>query len=370
MANWAAGWRLEVARLRASPWDLALLTLAPLLALLLMGALFLEGSPHQLPIAVVDADRSATSRELTRLLRASHAVQVAAEPAELEAAWTAVRRGEVWAVLHVPAGLEREVLRGEPAAVLVYRNAAFYSVSALAGRGIGSAVEALNAGLLARLAGQHGLPAVRVELPRVQATVLFNPSLSQEWFLQALLQPGTLHVLMSALVVMALARGAAPGGLGALAGQLAPHVLAFTAWQWAGTAWLCGWRGYGVAGSLALLLLGQFVLYACYAALAALVALALRDAYTGLSAVALYGGPAMTFSDATLPVAGGPLFTQIWSQALPFSAYIKLQMEQMFMGAPPADALPWLARMAGTGLVAFLLAAVLSRRRQRIEATA
>lgn len=370
MGAWAAGWRREIARLRGSPWDLALMTLAPLLALLLMAALFVEGSPHQLPIAVVDADHSATSRALTRVLDTSHAVQVAAQPADLESAWPWVRRGEVWAVLHIPAGLERDVLRGDPAAVLVYRNAAFYSVSALAGRGIGTAVEALNTELLARLGRQHGLPAVRVEAPRVQATVLFNPTLSQEWFLQALLQPGTLHVLMSALVVMALARGAAPGGLPALAGQLAPCVLAFTAWQWAGTAWLCGWRGYGVAGSLGLLLLGQFVLYACYAAVAAFVALALRDAYTALSAVALYGGPAMTFSDATLPVAGGPLFTQLWSQALPFSAYIKLQMEQMFMGAPAADSLPWLARMAAVGAVAFVGAGLLAACTARREALA
>lgn len=356
IAAWAAGWRLELARLRASPWDLGLMTLAPLLALVLLGALFHAGSADNLAIAVIDADHSATSRELTRLLRASPLVRVAAEPAGLPEAWTLVRRGEVWAVLHVPAGLERQVLRGETADVLVYRNAAFYSISAVAGRGITGALAQLNAGLLARLALQHGLPALRVEAPRVQATVLFNPQLSQEWFLEALLQPGTLHVLMSALVVVALGRGVAPGGLAAMAGQLAPYVLVFTAWQWAGTAWLCGWRGWGVHGSLPLLLLGQFVLYACYAAMAALVALGLRDTYTALSAVALYGGPAITFSDATLPVAGGPLFTQLWSQALPFSAYIKLQMEQVFMGSPAVDSLPWLGHMAAVGLVAFLLA--------------
>jgi CheY-like chemotaxis protein len=65
IAAWAAGWRLELARLRASPWDLGLMTLAPLLALVLLGALFHASSPDGLPIAVVDADHSATSRELT-----------------------------------------------------------------------------------------------------------------------------------------------------------------------------------------------------------------------------------------------------------------------------------------------------------------
>lgn len=75
------------------------MTLVPLLALVLLGALFHAGSPDSLPIAVVDADHSATSRELTRLLRASPQLYVAAEPSGLPEAWSLVRRGEVWAVL-------------------------------------------------------------------------------------------------------------------------------------------------------------------------------------------------------------------------------------------------------------------------------
>lgn len=367
---WAAGWRLECGRIRRSRWDLALLTLAPLLTLLLLGALFLQSTPRELPVAVVDADHSAESRLLRRHLAASAQVRLVAEPESLAAAWALARRGEVWAVLHIPAGTAQALHRGDPAPAVLYRNAAFYSVGALAGRGVAAAVAAANRELLPALARQHNLPGLRLELPRVQSTVLFNPQLSYEWFLEALLQPGVLHLLMSALVVMAVCRGAAPGGPLALAGQLAPYVLAFTLWQWAGTAWLCGWRGWGVHGSLPLLLLGQLLLYACYAAIAALVGLLLRDGYTALSAVALYGGPAMTFSDATLPVAGGPLFTQVWSALLPFSAYVKLQMAQMFMATPTADSLRWIVLLAGVGAGAFVLAAVIAARRARQAAPA
>ena len=92
------------------------------------------------------------------------------------------------------------------------------------------------------------------------------------------------------------------------------------------------------------------------------VALLVRDTYTALSAVALYGGPALTFSDATLPVIGAPVFTQVWSHVLPFSAYVKLQMEQMFMGSPASASLPWLALMSAVALAMFLLAGLLLRR--------
>ena len=296
-----------------------------------------------------------------------------AEPVQQGEAWTLARRTDVWAVVLIPDGLQRDALSGKQASVLLYRNAAFYSVGALASRGVSDAVAALNNQLRPQLMRAHNVPAVRLEAPRIQATVLFNPQLSYEWFLEALLQPGILHVLLSCAVVVALGRDLQPGALQAwlragggampaLAAKLAPYVLVFTLWQLAGTAWLCGWRGWGVHGSLALLAAGQFALYACYAAIAAFVALLVRDTYTALSAVALYGGPALTFSDATLPVIGAPVFTQVWSHVLPFSAYVKLQMEQMFMGSPAGASLPWLGLMAAVALAMFLLSSVLLRR--------
>lgn len=366
--------RREFAALARSRWDLALVTLAPLLVLVLLGALFFAGSARHLPIAVVDADNSNASRQLLRNLQASAQVQVAARPADLNAAWPLARSARVWAVVYVPEHLERDILAGHPASVLVYRNSSYFSLGALASRGIGEAVAGLNAQLLPQRLRDRNLPAVRIQMPRVQPTVLFNPQLSYEWFLEALLQPGILHVLMSCVIVVAIGRelegaggarawvAAAGGGvLPALASKLAPYVLIFTAWQIAGTAWLAGWQGWGVHGSLVLLLAGQLALYACYAAIAAVVALALRDTYVALSAVALYGGPAITFSDATLPVLDGPIFTQVWSQVLPFTAYVKLQMEQMFMGSPAGDSMRWLGLLALEAVVLFAVALLLLR---------
>jgi len=380
MSTFTRSARRELAWLARSPWDLALVTLAPLVTLVVLGAMFLASTPRALPVAVVDADHSAASRQLVRNLRASAQLDVVAEPLALDEAWPLARRTDVWAVVLIPAHLERDALAGRPASVLVYRNSAFYSVGALAGRGIGGAVDALNAQLRPQQLRDHNLPAIRIEAPRVQATVLFNPQLSYEWFLEALLQPGILHVLLSCAVAVALGRELADGGaglahwvggrgrgaaLGALAGKLAPYVVLMTLWQWAGTAWLCGWRGWGIHGSVTLLLAGQLALYACYAAVTALIALGVRDTYTTLSAVALYGGPALTFSDATLPIIGAPLFTRVWSHVLPFSAYVKLQMEQMFMGSPASASLPWLGLMALVAAGAFAVAAVLLRRAVR-----
>ena len=68
----------ECARLRADPWDLALATWVPLLALALLAWMFSAGVPRELPVAVVDHDNSAASRELVRRLDAVPELRVAA----------------------------------------------------------------------------------------------------------------------------------------------------------------------------------------------------------------------------------------------------------------------------------------------------
>jgi len=178
--------------------------------------------------------------------------------------------------------------------------------------------------------------------------------------------------MMSCVVVIAVGRelrdGTAREWLGdgsrvaALAGKLAPYVLVFTAWNLLGVGWLCGVRGWGVHGDMGVLILGQFLLYASYAALAAMIVLLVRNIATALSAVAVYGGPAITFSNATLPTIDAPLFTQIWSHALPFTAYIELQMQQMFMGSPAGASLQPLAALTAFTLIPFAIAVLLARR--------
>lgn len=373
MAALVRAWRREVAFLASSPWDLGVVVVGPLLLLVVMAWLFMAGSAQHLPVALVDADHSSLSRQLARNLSASSTVRLAAQPADLTSAFAMARRGEVWAVVYVPKDAERRALLGTGATIIVYDNAAYYSLGALAARGVATAVGGLSAQMAPRLQRIHNLPQVRFSPPAVQSSVLFNPGLSYEWFLQALIQPGVLHLMMSCAIVVTVGREVRDGTFRqwitspreiapALLGKLAPYVLVFTAWNMAGTAWLCGFRGWGVQGSLPLLMAGQLLMYAAYATLAALVTALVKDIPTALSAAAVYGGPAITFSDATLPTLTAPLFTKVVSNLLPFTTYVRLQMEQMFMGSPATDSLRWLGVLSLFSLVLFPAACLALRK--------
>lgn len=354
----------ECMRLRADPWDLAMATWIPLLALALFAWMFGAGVPRALPVAVVDHDNSVMSRELVRMIDAAPGLQVAARPADMQQAWAAVRAAEVYAVVHVPEGSGREILRGGSAVVFAYYNASHQTAGQAAERGIGDAVQAAGGRFVrADVARIRGPDAVRAPPLRVQATVLANAARSYEQFLLGLLFPALLYLAACLAMVSALGRELRDGTAGewlqscgdrllpAVAGKLAPYLLLFTVHGTGSLVWLAAIRG-GVAGSAALLLAAQAGLYLASAGIALLLVGATRNLGVALSVTGLYAGTALAFSGATFPMQGAPLFAQAWSRLLPLTRYLKLQVQQLELGADWTASLPTVG-----GLLLFMLVA-------------
>ena len=77
----------EAGRLRASLWDLSLISWIPALAVVLLLWIFSAGLPNRLPIGVLDQDHSSLTRQLTRFLQATPGLDLVrsyADPAEAE----------------------------------------------------------------------------------------------------------------------------------------------------------------------------------------------------------------------------------------------------------------------------------------------
>ena len=81
---------------------------------------------------------------------------------------------------------------------------------------------------------------------------------------------------------------------------------------------------------------------------------------TALSASAVYAGSALAYSGATLPLNGGNAFACTWSNVLPLTHYIALQMGQVSGQAVAAAVAPMVSLMAyvviaGGGALAFIM---------------
>ncbi len=343
-AGMTASLQRELHHLRRDRADLLLVTLLPALMLGVMAWLFAASVMRDIPIAVVDLDRSAESRQLTRMLDASPGVRVNSQPSSLADAQSQIRRLEVFAVVLVPRDATRNALRGRQGTVFAYYNASYLTTGQSAVRDIVEAVSAWNARLLGeRIAKQVGPATLRAPPIAVQSDILHNPARSYELFLLPLLFPAVLSLGLALAVAASLGRevrdghlrdwlGAAPWA--AIVGKIAPYVALFSLYGALGVLYLALLRGDGIAGSALLLMLAQPLFYLACAAVSLLFVGLTRDMGTSLSAIGLSIGTALAFSGATFPVVDAPLFTRIWNVLLPLTAYVKVQTQQQFVGAP------------------------------------
>ena len=104
---------------------------------------------HKIPIVVVDNDLSDLSRQIVQTLDASGAVRVAASAGTLADARAVLDRGEAFAVVGIPPGTERDVLKGLAVHVPIYADATYLFIFRTTGNGIAVALNTLSSELAA-----------------------------------------------------------------------------------------------------------------------------------------------------------------------------------------------------------------------------
>lgn len=361
--------RREAAWLRANPWDLAMISWVPLLAVALLWWTFSAGLPTRLPIGVMDQDHSALSRQLLRFLDAAPALQPVQSYTSTAEATQALRKGDVYGVVSIPADFAKTVKQGQAAQVTLLHNAQFGVHSGLIQRDVRAAVGTLSAGveLAARhKRGESALAAqVAMEPIKTSMVTLFNTAMNYEQFLAAALIPAALHILAMTAGAWALGRelrdrslgnwlGALPGWshtAGALLGKLIWPLLALGSVATAAILGITGGRGWHPQGSVAWVLLALWVFLALSIAMGAFAACAFRSLRMALSATGFITAPAFAFGGVGFPLQSMSAPASFWAELLPYTHYMRAQMEQLQMAAPWSN--------SALALISIALAAIL-----------
>lgn len=374
--------RRERGRLRASPWDLAMISWAPALGALLLWWIFSAGLPTQLPVGVLDQDHSALSRQLVRLLDAAPGLRVAQALTDPGQVQPVLRSDQLHAVVVIPERFSQDVKRGHAAQVVLLHNAQLGTHSGLIQRDVRTVVGTLSAGIEMAARNKRGEPAatVRVAMEPVRSDLvtLFNPSLNYEQFLAAALIPALLHILAMTAGAWAVGRELRDGSIadwlpeparldkvtGALLGKLVWPLLSLGSVASLALLGLTLGRGWHPPGQLGWVWLGLMALLALSIALGALAAAATRSLRTALSATGFITAPAFAFSGVGFPLVAMPASARAWAEALPYTHYIRLQMEQLQMAAPLHESATTLAALGlGAALLLALCAPLLARLR-------
>jgi ABC-2 type transport system permease protein len=143
--TFTAEWR----RVLSTRGPFALLILAPLIYGVYYPQPYLGQILRKIPIAVVDDDLSDLSQNIVQTLDASGAISVAVRANTLAEAHAAADRGEVFAVVGIPAGTERDVRKGLAAHIPIYADATYLFIFRTTGNGIATAINTLSSELAA-----------------------------------------------------------------------------------------------------------------------------------------------------------------------------------------------------------------------------
>src|SRR6267154_91509 len=153
----------------------SVLFLAPLVYGIYYPQPYLNQILRQLPIAVVDNDLSDLSRQIVETLDASGALNVAVRARTLAEARTAIDRGKAFAAVEIPAGTERDVLKGITAHIPIYADGTYLFIFRSTASGVATAVGALTSELVSRGARADG-SLVKAKLASLSpADVLLQP---------------------------------------------------------------------------------------------------------------------------------------------------------------------------------------------------
>jgi ABC-2 type transport system permease protein len=310
---------------------------------------------RDLPVAVLDLDRSVASRTATRWLEATRSSRLARHVEDMGAARSAVVERQVYGVLVVPRHFERDLLRGRSPHLSFLFNEEYLTaggnVSSDVSRGASTA-----AALLTALSGREAAP-IRVDLRS-----LFNPAASYAQALGLLLIGGLLQVVIGIATIYAVGRELADGSAGewletargstaaAWLGKLAPYTVLHCLLVVALVGLFGAWYGIPVRGPAWLLVVATAAFVLATQALGLLIIAWTANLRMGLGLGSVILGPAAAFAGVTFPLAAMPVAARIWAYTLPLEHAQVLTRAAINVGAPETAGGPLLALALTTAI--------------------
>ncbi|MCC5965133.1 MAG: ABC transporter permease [Natronohydrobacter sp.] len=171
---------------------------------------------RDVPVVLVDLDRSTSSAELARRVNASEAVMLSHDAPDMITATRLVQERRAYGVLLIPEGFERALLRGSQSPVALYADASYFLMyqrvmqgAAIPLRQMGAEVEMgrlIAQGTAPDVALAQVSPASQIEVP------LFNPAAGYATYvLPAAFVLILQQTMLMGLALVATRRGPVPG---------------------------------------------------------------------------------------------------------------------------------------------------------------
>jgi ABC-2 type transport system permease protein len=159
---------------------------------------------HDIPVAVVDLDRSVTSRLFSRMADATEQIRVAVKPGSLKEAEQLFYAGDVQGVLLIPSGFEKEVLSSRQTDISVFCDASYFLLYKQVFTAASYATATFNAGVEIKKMltdGKGMMQALDQQDPlKVSTYNLYNPAGGYGSFVM----PGMILIIMQQTLLIGI----------------------------------------------------------------------------------------------------------------------------------------------------------------------
>lgn len=338
----------EIDRMTGSTIYLFTTLIGPLVAFIILLSIFSEGVPRNLPVGIVDQDNTTLSRKIGMWIGATPEAEVVKHyPNQLEA-YQDMKLGILDAIVIIPDGTEKTILKGSSQQVEVFINNTNILKGGFLQKGIYKAMATLSGGIKLQFAQKSGLPQekamAKVQPVKLQQHVLFNPFGNYSYFLLTALLPLMLVVftLLSSVFAVGIEvrEGTGPEWLEhahgslivAVTGKLAPYLILILIDAIVMNVVMFIQMGTPLNGSFAFILLGEAALIVTYQFVGVLLVAVTANLRLGLSLASAYAMMALTFSGLTFPQFAMPLAADIVSYLFPFTYWVKIFISQAIRG--------------------------------------
>ena len=309
---------------------------------------------RNVPVAVVDQDRSSLSRRLIRMADAHEALRVAGEPDSAAESERLVRSGAVAGVIVVPRGFERDILEGRQARLSAQIDTSYLLTYSAALTGMLESAGTMSAGVEVsrwRARGMSQEAALRARRPvGLDLRPLFNATSGYATYVV----PAVLLLILQQTLLIGIGmaggarrerastRSAAPidaGGhpIAQVLGRSIPYLLLYAVNAVYYFAFIPRYYGYhvpGVASAVALLTV-PFLLATVFLGLALRVLFSRRE--TAMQVLLFTSLPLVFLGGFAWPVEAVPVWLHRAAELVPTTAAIPAFLRVTRMGAGLAD---------------------------------
>lgn len=352
----------EYARIRRYPVYPTLMFGLPLISMLFFAGIFSRGVPRDIPIAVLDHDKTPLSRTLVQMFDATPSARVAYRITDIAEGERMIKRGEIQGVVEIPSGFESDIFGGVQTRVTAYVSGVNLTSNGMLSKDLQTTATTFSTGISIQMLIKRGASeeqAYARAMPLYfDKHVLFNPYTNYGYYLLPSFLPMMLMIFTLIITILAIGAElknatsdewfAAAGGntFAALAGKLLPYTMAMFLMSLVMFVVMFDISGVPLNGNPLILILAAFMFVLAYQSIAVLIVSVLSNLRLSLSIGGGYSVLAFTFSGLTFPLIAMDVPLRVFSYIFPFTVYTEIFVDQAIRGAPVIYSLQHLGILA------------------------